>query len=258
VLLGTVHAGLQRFYPLPGSIEHAFADARRLLVELDPQARREAIRSAAQGYALLPDGMELAGVLQPATLRALRRAFHGRPWALDEVQRLQPWALAMLLPNADDARLDVDPLEGVDLHLIRRARARGLPVIELEAADAQVRAFAGGPLVEQEAALALRLAQREAWDRSFVEIVDAWRRGDLAALARLKDRAYPAQGVLADLRRRLFTERDATIAARLADALEEPAAGFATVGVFHLAGPDALQVELARLGVRTPSLADPA
>jgi len=258
VLLGTVHAGLQRFYPLPDPVERAFAGARRLLVEIDVPAQAAAIRAAARDYALLPEGMTLDDLLQPETKRALRRAFHGRPWALRDVQRLQPWALALLLPNADDVVLDADPRDGVDLHLIRRARARGLPVIELEAPQAQLRAFAGGPLVEQEAALALRLAQRESWDRSFVLIVDAWRSGDLAALAVLKDHAYPPVGPLADLRRRLFAERDARIAARLADALEDPAPGFATVGALHLAGPDALQVELQRLGVRTPLLAGEA
>ncbi len=258
MLLGTVHAGLRRFYPLPDPVEREFAAARRLLVEIDTPARAEEIRAAARGYALLPEGTTLQDLLRPETMGALRRAFHGKPWALREVQRLQPWALALLLPNADDIVLDADPRDGVDLHLIRRARTRGLPVIELETPAAQVRAFAGGPLAEQEAALALRLAQRESWDRSFVRIVDAWRSGDLIALAALKDHAYPPVGPLADLRRRLFAERDAAIAVRLADALEDPVPGLATIGTLHLAGPDALQIELERLGVRTTLLAGAA
>jgi uncharacterized protein len=257
-LLGSVHAGLQRFYPLPEPVERAFGQADRLLVELDIAAQSDAIRIETASVSLLPDGRTLDQVLQPETLEALKQAFHARPWALRSVQRLQPWALALLLPNDDDVRLDADPRDGVDLHLVRRAHARSLPVVELETVAAQLRAFAGGSLEEQEAALARRLAQRRHQDRSFVRIVDAWRRGDLSELAVLKDHAYPPEGVLAGLRERLFAERDAVIADRLAEALRDPAPGFATIGVLHLAGPDAIQTMLVRRGVTVRPADDPA
>ncbi len=249
-LLGSVHAGLRRFYPLPMSVEQAFGQAGRLLVELDTVERADLIRSEAAAVSLLPADGALDRLLMPETLEALREAFHARPWALRSVQRLQPWALALLLPNEDDLRLDTDPHDGVDLHLIRRARARKLPIVELETVAEQLRAFAGGSLAEQETALARRLAQRRSWDRSYVRIVDAWRRGDLVALAALKDHAYPPDGPLAGLRERLFTERDAAIADRLAAALDDPTPGFATLGTLHLAGPDAIQHALAQRGVQ--------
>jgi uncharacterized protein YbaP (TraB family) len=249
VLLASVHAGLSRFYPLPDPIEHAFARAGRLIVEIDVAARGPEIRAAAAAHALLPDGATLHAALRPQTRDALRRAFRDQPWVLVERARLQPWAWTLLLPDADDERLGADPREGVETHLIARARARGLPVLELESADAQVRAFAGGPLDEQDAALALRLAQREAQSRTYVRIVDAWRRGDLAALAELKDRVYPPEGPLRALRGRLFAERDERIADALARALQVPGEAMAVIGALHLAGPDALQHALRRRGV---------
>ncbi|HYF57401.1 MAG TPA: TraB/GumN family protein [Burkholderiaceae bacterium] len=249
VLLATVHAGLARFYPLPEAIERAFESAGRLYVELDVESRAAAIREAGRAFALLPDGATLETTLSPDTLAALRRAFDDRPGALHAWRRLQPWALALMLPDADDARMGAGESGGVERHLLRRARARGLPVVELETADAQVRAYAGGTLAEQEAALALRLAQREARARTFARIVDAWRLGDLDALARLKDRAYPPDGPLAPLRRRLFAERDEAIAGRLAEALEAPGAAMALLGAFHVAGPDSVLAALARRGV---------
>jgi hypothetical protein len=255
VLLGTVHAGLSRFYPLPEPIEQAFDEARRLIVEIDTEGRATEIRAAAGARALLPAGATLATVLRPETLRALRRTLHQQPWTLHELQRLQPWALALLLPDADDQRFGADPRDGVELHLIRRARARGLPIVEMETAEAQVAAFAGGPLDEQDAALALRLAHRDAQSRTYVRIVDAWRRGDLAELAALKDFAYPPEGTLGALRTRLFADRDAAMADALAGALYEPGPGMALVGALHLAGPDALQQALTRRGVDVRRLA---
>lgn len=250
VLLGTVHAGLPRFYPLPRAVERAFADSGRLLVEVDVDAQAEAIRAAGVELGVLPPGRTLETVLRPSTMRALRDAYRDRPWALHELRRLQPWALALQLPDLDDERLGAETRDGLERHLIGRARARGIPVVELERADAQVRAFAGGPPEEQDAALALRLAQRAAHARTYVRIVDAWRTGDLAALAALKDLAFPPEGPLADLRHRLFAERDEGLADGLADALGRPGTSMALVGVLHLAGPDALQHALARRGVR--------
>jgi uncharacterized protein YbaP (TraB family) len=163
--------------------------------------------------------------------------------------RLQPWAIALLLPNADDVNMLVDGGDGIETHLIERSRRRGLPVIELESPAAQIAAFAGGSAEEQDAMLALRLAQRSSWDRTYSEIVDAWRLGDLTALAALKDRAFPASGSSAALRQRLFTERDQAIAIRLRDELDTPAPGLAVIGVLHLAGPDAITGILSTLGV---------
>ncbi|RPH44278.1 MAG: TraB/GumN family protein [Burkholderiales bacterium] len=255
VLLATVHAGLARFYPLPEPLERAFGEATRLIVEIDTDGRRAEIRAAATARALLPEGATLANVLRPETLRALRRALHQQPWTLGELQRLQPWALALLLPDPDDLHFGADPRDGVELHLIRRARARALPIVEMETAEAQVAAFAGGSLAEQDAALALRLAHRDAQSGTYVRIVDAWRRGDLAELAALKDFAYPPEGPLAALRTRLFADRDAAMAEVLDRALDEPGRAMALVGALHLAGPDALQHALVRRGVGVRRLA---
>jgi uncharacterized protein YbaP (TraB family) len=248
-LLGSVHAGLTRFYPLPDPVEAAFDGAARLLVELDTRVQSDAIRSATAAAALLPDGGTIDQVLRAPTMAALARAFQADPWALQRLMRLQPWAIALLLPNADDASMLADGGDGIETHLIDRSRRRGLPVIELESAAAQIAAFAGGSRDEQDAMLALRLAQRSSWDRSYSEIIDAWRIGDMTELAALKDRAFPASADMTGLRRRLFTERDQAMAIRLRDELETPAPGLAVIGVLHLAGPDAITGILSTLGV---------
>jgi len=248
-LLGSVHAGLTRFYPLPDPVEAAFDGAARLLVELDARAQAGAIRSATAAAALLPDGATIDQVLRPPTMAALTRAFQADPWALRRLMRLRPWAMALLLPNADDVSLLADGGEGIESHLIERSRRRGLPVIELESPAAQIAAFAGGSPDEDDAVLALRLAQRSSWDRTYSEIVDAWRRGDMTALAALKDRAFPASGHTARLRERLFTDRDQAMAIRLRDELDTPAPALAVIGVLHLAGPDAITGILSTLGV---------
>ncbi len=248
-LLGSVHAGLTRFYPLPDQVETAFDRAGRLLVEIDAGAQSGAIRSATVAVALLPDGATIDQALPAPTMAALTRAFQADPWALRRLLHLRPWAMALLLPNADDVKMLADGGDGIETHLIERSRRRGLPVVELESPTAQIAAFAGGSAEEDDAVLSLRLAQRASWDRTYSEIVDAWRRGDMRALAALKDRAFPASGPTAALRRRLFADRDQAMAIRLRDELDKPVPGLAVIGVLHLVGPDAITGVLSTLGV---------
>ncbi len=256
-LLGSVHAGLARFYPLPEPVEAAFERAGRLLVEIDAGAQSGAIRSATAAVALLPDGATIDQALSAPTMAALTRAFQADPWALRRLMRLRPWAMALLLPNADDVKMLADGGDGIETHLIERSRRRGLPVLELESPTAQIAAFAGGSAEEDEAVLAMRLVQRASWDRTYSEIVDAWRRGDMRALATLKDRAFPASGSTAALRRRLFAERDQAMAIRLRDELDKPAPGLAVIGVLHLVGPDAITGILSTLGVTVSPIGVP-
>jgi hypothetical protein len=248
-LFGGLHSGLSRFYPLPDRVEQAFAESRQLLIEVDLVAQTAAIRQATGPVALLPDGQTLEQVLSPGVLRMLHAHYALRPWDWEEVRRLQPWALTLLLPNADDVRLAASARDGLDHTLLARARAAGKPVVELEAPADQIRALASGTFAEQEATLALRLEQLQAWDRTYTQIVHAWRTGDAGALAELKDRAYPPDGPLAGLRERLFAQRDARWTREMTSVLEQPERSFALVGVLHLVGPDSLLLELSRQGI---------
>jgi len=248
-LFGGLHSGLSRFYPLPDRVEQAFAESRQLLIEVDLVAQAAAIRQATGPVALLPDGQTLEQVLSPGVLRMLHAHYALRPWDWEEVRRLQPWALTLLLPNADDVRLAASARDGLDHTLLARARAADKPVVELEAPADQIRALASGTFAEQEATLALRLEQLQAWDRTYTQIVHAWRTGDAGALAELKDRAYPPDGPLARLRERLFAQRDARWTREMTSVLEQPERSFALVGVLHLVGPDSLLLELSRQGI---------
>jgi len=248
-LFGGIHAGLSRFYPLPEAVEAAWQRSTRLAVELDGAHRHDELRAAFATRTQLPPGTTLENLVAPDVLRAIRDhyGFGRREW--EARLRMQPWALEMLLIGQDDERIETESRWSVDAYFLRRARADGRPVIELETADAQLEAFAGGTLEEQAAALTARFRRIQDWDRTMFELVDAWRLGDDATLARIKDRTFGPCQPTSTQRERVFGQRDRAMADRLAALLREGDTVFVVVGALHLVGPDSLPALLRARGL---------
>ena len=86
----------------------------------------------------------------------------------------------------------------LDEQLFNAARLRRMQITSLEWVDEQIAAFDTIPLDSQVALLKHVLAHRDAVAADSGAAVDAWLRGDLAALARVDDHIdarYPGMGV---------------------------------------------------------------
>ena len=248
VLFGSVHAGIARFYPLPDAVQAAYRAADRLAIEMDVAAHLPELREAVAPLSVYAPGESLEAVVSPQVVCALRthQGYDEQEWR--RTRRMRPWALALALVSADDAALAASGTQGIEAFMLAAARRDGKPVTELETAAEQAHAFGGGSPVEQEAMLALRLRQIRAFDRTFADIVDAWRVGDTERLAALKRHAYPPDGVLGSAHRRVFDERDARMAQRLAALAAQPGTTMAVLGAFHLVGEASVPARLRAAG----------
>jgi uncharacterized protein len=131
----------------------------------------------------------------------------------------------------------------------RLARNKGLPIIELETVADQVNAIVSGDMSEQTEHLLMRFEQVRQWDKSTLDLIEAWRLGDTDALNRVKSRNFGDATTLPKLRKRMFADRDSVMATKLIahlHGISEPC--FAVVGAFHLVGDDQLQTMLKARG----------
>lgn len=249
-LFGAIHAGLDRFYPLPEPVESAWQGAMGLAVELDVTRRWQELRAAFGAVSLLPPGTHIEDLVGADQARAIRThfGFDDADWA--RLRRLRPWALTLSLANPVEQEAGARSSLGVDSFFLQRARERKLAIVELEQPAEQVHAFAGGADSEQVEQLLARFEQLRHWDRTLLDLIDAWRAGDERALAALKARAFGDERRLASLRKRMFSERDARMAARLHDLIPPKGKLFVVVGAFHLAGDDGLPARLRAIGAR--------
>jgi uncharacterized protein len=252
-ILGSVHQGYWRFYPLPAVIEKAFERADSLLVELESGRRFQELIGRFAPLVRQPAGRTLENEIGTTHMRrliTLSRADHAQ---IARLQNLRPWAVLLELHSPADLRLQTQTRQGLDSYFLNEAYRRHKPVLELETVDEQVHALSGGSSEEQIALLSSGLDSMAAWDEVLKEIIDAWRVGDDLRMATLRERHFPSNGPAKTYRERMLTVRDSTMAQRLLAHSQQAGTTpgrhyFVLVGAMHLVGPSNMRNELERLG----------
>jgi uncharacterized protein len=166
------------------------------------------------------------------------------PQALD---MMKPWLAALTLTVAPIVKAGFDPDSGADKRLRREFAATGKPVRGLEGAEQQIRYFADLPQPVEVSLLRSTLDDYDKAATELDELVQDWRRGDVAAIAALEN--SDMRGKYPVLYKTLLTDRNERWARRIAQLLQQPGTVFIAVGAAHLAGPDDVQNQLQKLGI---------
>lgn len=242
-LLGTMHSEDPRVTGLMDELAPLIGQVDTVAIEMLP----DAVTMVAVGAAtLLPLDQSLREVIGARRYAALAAAAAELSVPLEMLNRLKPWAAAVILgmPAADTGRfLD---MEIYLLALEQRRRAVGL-----ETAAEQLAVFDGmAPEVEL-ALLDAMIKDAPGMPKQLEALTTAYLAGDLDRLDAV------ARGQYADMppsvrdwfERVLLAERNERMLARLAALIDEGPV-FAAVGALHLGGEDGLLSGLRRLGYR--------
>lgn len=233
-------------------LERALADSRSLYVEItdDDQATMTAL--------VLRYGMDfthpLGDLLSPFERGRLERAARlaGVPGGMAALNVMRPWLAAITLTMAPLTQAGMDPAQGVDKQLRAAMEKAGKPVHGLETAEQQIRFLADMPQAMQLGLLRSTLRDTDRATADLKAIIDAWKRGDEAALARLENELLQREEP--QLYQRLLVTRNRAWAGRIAELLRQPGTVFIAVGAAHLAGPDSVQAQLRQRGIGTQRL----
>ena len=228
------------------ALDKALADSQALYVEIvdDDQANMTAL--------VLRYGMDMAhpltGLLTPFDRDRLERAARlaNVPGGVASLNMMRPWLAALTLTVAPLTQAGLDPAQGVDRQLRAAMEKAGKPVRALETAEQQIRFLADMPQAMQLAMLRSTLRDTDRATVDLEAIIQAWKRGDDKALARLENDLMRKEEPR--LYQRLLVERNEAWARQVAAMLQQPGTVFVAVGAAHLAGPDSLQEQLEKQG----------
>ncbi len=250
-LLGTLHFGRPELYPLDRAITRAFAKSKVLVVEADVSPARMA-RLIPKVLALMtyPPGQDLKSHISAKTFK--RFEAHCRRAGLDPglFLRLRPWALAVTLPVMTMKKLGYSETRGLDVYLLKRAKATGKKVAALESALKQLRMLADMTKAQQEAFLNQALGEIKVVKNFFRLVFTAWQKGDAATIERL---LLKADQKMKDPRvgpvyRRIIDQRNQAMAAAARKYLSQHRTVFLAVGAMHLVGHKGLVSLLRKQG----------
>jgi uncharacterized protein YbaP (TraB family) len=246
-LLGTVHVGSRQMYPLSPQVEEAFARSRVLALEADPEDQSGLVAAIQRSLYQPPDnlGNHVTGELFAQLRAVLPRV--GLP--IEYAQTMKPGLLAMTVAMMEVGRLGYDPALGVDVHLARRAKERGMPLVQLESMEEQMRMLESLSEPTQQAMLtyAVRTIAEGSFEADLHAMMSAWCAGDEAGLRAAIEResaALPAEPGN-ELHDAMYARRNAVMAARVEAMLARDVPHFVAVGAGHLLEQDGL-VELLR------------
>ncbi len=246
-LFGTIHSEDPRVARLAEPVRRALDQSRHFVMEV---VLDEIDLLAVAGATALPPGQSLRTLLGDTLFRRAADALALRGYPEAAVDRLKPW---MVIVTVSSPRLSTGQI--LDLVLLERARARGIPVSGLESMEEQLNLVDDLPLEEQIAALRDTLENLEAIETSFEEMHAAYLQRDLSALVALNER-YQQLGdseIGEKFMRRLIDERNERMAARLQARLERGGV-FVAVGALHLPGREGLIELLRRRGYRVSAV----
>ena len=245
-LFGTVHVlpqDTQWHYP---QLDRALAASDVLYVELvddDPATMQPLVMQYGIDFA-----HPLSAELDASDEQRMQTAAQTAGIPAQALDAMRPWMAAVTLTVAPIVKAGFDPDSGADKKLRRQFAAAGKPVMGLETAEQQIRYFADLPQAVQISMLQSTLDDYAKADTEISALVKDWQQGNVDAIAALENsemrKKYPV------LYKTLLTERNQRWAQQIAQMLDNHQTIFIAVGAAHLAGPDDVQTQLQKLGIK--------
>jgi len=245
-VFGTIHVADPRLAELPPAVRRAFDGAKSLLLEFmpDPYSRERFLEAA-----LFLDHQTLEQKIGTEDFQ--RAVEYLQPIGLSRefVNRLKPWGVLVNLRSA--AGKDGLPL---DVQLFALARARRIPLLQIEEVEEQIFTFDEFPMESQVALLKHSLTHRDELLVLAERTLDAYLMRDLAAIWELREKFMVRHPEIAAhqavLTKRVVHDRSVVMAFRMQRELRRGAA-FVALGALHLYGDKGVLALLEEDGYRS-------
>lgn len=240
-LLGSIHVMKPDMYPLAEPILMAFAEAEKVVFEVDLTKLDavEAGRLIAQ-KGLYTSPRTISHDLQPETMALLKDYLEDSNLQMDRVERLKPWYLMVTIAQMELARLGYESEYGIDQYLQKRAVEEGKPILQLETFAQQIEILSGDSMLIQDLSLRASLAQIPSFESDLQSLIDAWRRGaadQMIDLALASARDYPE---LTEQMSRLIFDRNEKMAHKIREYAATSGTYLVVVGALHMGGDKGL------------------
>jgi uncharacterized protein YbaP (TraB family) len=243
---GTIHVADPRLEELPAPVRKRFDAAKRLMLEFvpDPYARERFLEAA-----MFLDQQTLEEKIGAEDFA--RAIEHLAPIGLprEAVNKLKPWGVLLNLRNPKR------PEQGspLDTRLLELARARRMPLSQIEGVEEQIFTFDEFPMESQIALLKHSLAHRDELAELAERTLEAYLARDLAQIWRLREafiaRHPQTAAHQAVMTKRVIYDRSVVMAFRMQRELRRGDA-FVALGALHLYGEKGVLALLEEDGYR--------
>lgn len=257
-LFGSIHVGLDSYYPLPDYVLDAFDGSDALAVELDIMKVEWNFVQQTQLLQLLlyTDGSTISDHLPAETYTRAVEILTENEMYNESFDYYMPAFWWSTVESLSYEKMGAQASLGIDRHLLKRARNDGKPVREIESAEFQYAMMANFSSQLQQLLLESAIYSYDNLDAASVDLQDMmrlWAEGDEAAFgAYLNQEEQIDDPVEAELYREyndsLVISRNLTMTEYAEAALASGEEIFICVGAAHIVGEVAIAENLRQLG----------
>ena len=247
-ILGSIHLLNKEAYPLKQSIENAFEQTNKLVLEIDlRRANSDKVQQLMLQKGASTEGTFLHQNVSKETYESV--ATRAKELGIDIrlLNSFKPWIVATTMAAVKLQQLGFDSKLGIDRYFADRAIRSNKPIGGLETAEFQLGLFDQFSAKEQELLLRQSMNEMDHLERNVAEIVRAWKSGDVGSLekhllAGMRDYPEIHQKVIEDRNRRWLPQIEGMLS-RGENAL-------IVVGAAHLVGTNGVIRLLKSRGYR--------
>ena len=164
------------------------------------------------------------------------------------LEPLRPWLAAVVLAETPILNAGYDPKAGVERILAAQAKAEGDKILGFETAEEQMQLLADLSEEEQIAFFDSTLDDLEKGLGLLDQLAKAWIDGDTETIARISNDEIKKEAPT--VYQKLLVRRNIAWAEKIEQMLKGSGVQQIAVGAAHLAGPDSVQTQLAKRGIK--------
>lgn len=257
-LFGSIHVGLEEYYPLPDYVMDAFEGSDALAVEFDIVAYQEDMEAQTTALAALvyTDGTTIADHIPAELYEKAVKIIDENSMYVSAYDMYCPVLWSSMLDNIIIEKTGVETDLGVDMHMINLAYDCDKPVLNVESPELQYNLMAG---FSEELQIMLLEKSVENFERynlygmAMNMLMKTWMTGDEETLVLMLNEESQLgtereRELYAEYCDALITQRNLSMTQYAEDALESGDELFICVGAAHIVGPDAMADLLAERG----------
>lgn len=249
-LIGTLHLLKHDTEWKSDKVRKAVGESTELWLEIADEGNQAAMQPLIAKLGLDP-AKPLSTKLNQAQRKKLEKIATAYGVPVANLEPMQPWLAGVVLAIMPLVKAGYDPKAGIDRVLREIAVAEGDQIRGFETAEAQLQMLAELPQAVQIDFLAATLDDVEEGLGLLEKIAKAWMEGDSETIARLgaaeMKREAPA------VYKKLLTDRNVAWSDQIVEILKGSGVVQIAVGALHLVGPDSLQAQLKKKGIKVES-----
>ena len=240
-LMGSLHYMVEGAYPLNDEVYNRLAQSDTLVVEVDiREINQFQVQNLINQLGVYGPDESLEDVLEAELYQRVADILEPHGLTRQQFNQFKPWYVSILLSNFSTYEMDINPVEGIEHHILAEVSELDLEVKELESLEYQFRMFAN---LEEELQVEMIRDVFDDLDKGehySQELAETWLAGDVDEFYETFFEGRYDSETRSEYYHHLFDERDIEMKENIKAMLADGDDLFVVVGAGHVVGDNGL------------------